>query len=207
MTTMSKITDFLIKYKLVIIPLVPLLFIIIVITLVFYPQSGNQQFQPTPTPPTDIITNPTQIINPDTSSINEHREIFNPGDVQGLQKTESLSDGTTKYTMQSQNVERSNLVITDKTGYSIFTRTVASPESNLRLSGFVDLYGKTKWVFKGSKFYGPDTQIHVYDNLGLALIVNAQTSNVLEQYLFEPMFIDDYIKKHGEDIQDPTPEL
>lgn len=150
-------------------------------------------------------------ISPTISSSNNFREnqsdgnydkedIVDPAKLKNLQKKEVLYDGKTTYTLGSSNPQRPDLTTTDKNGAIIFKRVVIPSSSNLKLSSFIKLYGKPKWIFKGSEFYGPTIQTYIYDNYGLALIANPENDIVLEQHLFTPTKVDDYLKKYGEDI-------
>lgn len=147
-------------------------------------------------------------ISPTISSFNGFRDgkpekfdkedIIDPAKLKGLQKTEQIKDGKTLYTLSSSDPKRPNIIIVDKDG-SYNLKRIAMP-IKYPLSSFVKLYGRAKWIFKGSVFYGADVQQYIYADLGFALVANPQTDEVFEQYLFQPMKIDEYIKNYGDDI-------
>ncbi|HVF69109.1 MAG TPA: hypothetical protein VNA13_00945 [Xanthomonadales bacterium] len=194
----KNLANFLIRYKLLIIPLVPLLFVFTVLVLVFSSGNDNTQNQFTLPSPT-VTTNP-----PNQTQSNQEtgrEDEVEPEDVADAQR-EVLSDGNIKYTKLSTNPSRPEIIITNNGGYPLFKRLVLPPNNNLVLSGFTKLYGQAKWVFKGSKFYGLDMKTHIYENYGLALVIDPKTDKVLEQHTFYPMKVEEYIKKYGDDIPD-----
>lgn len=108
------------------------------------------------------------------------------------------SNGTSQYTLPSSNPNRTNIYIKDQANKVVFERFVADP--SLSVTDFTNIYGLPKWIFKGSNFYGPDARYYIYDNYGFAIITNPQTNQVLEEQMFIPMKIEDYINKFGDDI-------
>lgn len=154
--------------------------------------------------PTDGTSN----ISPTPSSFNgfkdskpeefDTEDLINPKKLKGLQKTENLKDGNTLYTLSSSNPARPNIIIAKKNGDYALKRIIIPVKQSL--SSFIKLYEKPKWIFNGSVFYGPDVQHYIYADLGFSLVANPKTDVVLEEYLFQPIKIDEYIKKYGDDI-------
>ncbi len=105
------------------------------------------------------------------------------GEMATESKKEILSDGSVKYTMDSQNPNRSDIVIV-KNGALIFSRhaVVGSDISD----GYKNLLGKQDQTFSGPTFYGPDTVIYFYSDGGTALTVNPKTNTVYEEFTFQP---------------------
>lgn len=190
--------NFLVRYKWIIIPGVPLLFFALMSFFIFTPESNNSlNIDLTGTP---IIQQPT--ISNENKVSDEERE-GNEESVEerpGLQKKESLPDGTTRYTFESPDSERPHLIISKGTHDILFQRTLTLPNFPVKISDYTNSYGNPKWIFKGSEFYGPDAQSYIYPELGFAFIGNSKTGDVLEQHTFPPMRVEDYVSKYGDDI-------
>lgn len=195
----KQLSNVLIKYRWIIIPFVPLLFVFLVLLLTFSP--GGEQINPSLPAPT---TTPTGALSKeDLANLNipdSHLEPVDPEELKGLQKTELQSDGTTMYTVSSTNPQRPDLIQANTDGYPFFKRLVTPPNYPLSLTSFSKLYGSPKWIFTGSVFYGTNVRSYIYPELGVALIANPQTDQVLEQHIFPKTKVEEYIKKYGDDI-------
>lgn len=194
----DKNKTFLIKYKWVIIPCVPLLFFILFSLFFFSP--GNE---------TKVITLPSGIQSAPNTTINQKNPISdveregNEESVEnrkGLQKKDVLPDGTTQYIFISTNPNRPHVIIAQGTHDILFQRTIMLPNVPVKISDYTQSYGNAKWVFKGSKFYGPDAQTYIYPERGFAFIGSSKSGEVFEQHVFEPLKVEDYVKKYGDDI-------
>ncbi len=191
--------NILIKYKWVIISLIPLLFFVIMITFIFSSNENNLSLSPQPTvSPTSI---PSLVPNGSNIKIREEME----GNVEkrpGLLGKENLPDDTTKHTFTSQNPSRPNVIISKGTEEILFQRAITPPQFPVKITNYTNVYGFAKWIFKGSNFYGPDTQSYIYPELGFAFIGNPKTGDVLELHTFQSMRVEDYVEKYGDDIPD-----
>ncbi len=192
------ISTLLFKYRWIIIPLAPSVFFVSVL-LYFFPPTKND-----PPPKTFISLSPSPIrsnINVKKTDIpDSHLEPVDQNKLKGFQRKEILADGESKYSSSSTNPQRSNINIAGVNGYSVFQRIITPPDSPLALSKFTNLYGRAKWIFKGSVFYGGVVSSYIYPELGLALIADPQTDQVLEQHIFKPMKVEEYVEKYGDDI-------
>lgn len=193
-------SSLLVKYRLIIIPLIPLLFFVIILTALFVPSFNNQKINinPTPTNKPDDFEN---ILTPDLVKEVHEAEIEKPLDsFAGFQKQESLPDGTNLYTFSSPIPGRANIIISKGNEDVLFQRNITHPNFPVKIVNFTNVYGPIKWVFKGSNFYGPNAHTHIYPELGIAFIANTTTGDVLEQHVFLPTKVEEYVKKYGEDI-------
>lgn len=195
----EKVTNFLVKYKFFIIPLVPLIFTIIVLTFVFYsPEIQQPRPQPNTTSPNvSIPISQPNSNEADTVVENIEEPLENRP---GLQKTESLPDGTTKLFYLSSVIDRPHIIIAKGEETVTFHRSVTDPSFPVKISDYTGVYGPAKWIFKGSKFYGAQAQTHIYPDLGIAFVTNPETNEVFEQHVFTPVDIEQYLKNYGEDI-------
>ena len=195
----KKIKPFLIKYKTVIIPGVPLLFFITMISFSVLPGSSSS--------PAVIVPGDNSDVSPTSSQTNNdtvtHPREMAEHDVEArseLQKKEDLPDNATKYYFTSPIPDRPNIIITKGRDGLLFQSSVTNPLSPIKISDYINIYGKPRWIFKGSNFYGSDAQTYIFPEDGLAFIANPKTGLVLERHNFVPTKIEDYLKEYGDDI-------
>jgi hypothetical protein len=185
-----------VKFKWLIILGIPLLFFIIVIS--YFLTSNNLEeaingVNPRITPASNISGNK---ISDEVREGNEESIDERPGII----KRETLPDKTTLYTFNSKNPTRPHIIIA-KDGHDIFfQRTVTNPRFPVKITDYTESYGPAKWIFKGSNFYGPLFQSYIYPELGFAFIGNPTSGEVMEQHVFPPTKVEDYVSKYGDDI-------
>lgn len=192
---------FLIRYKLLIITLAPLLFFLTFISLLPNPGQEAQPVPtqaPTPAKTLEQIVSENQIINTDIDE--DRHEFTNPQEIPGLESQKTLPDESIQYTYSSPVAGRPNLIIISKEGFVDFKRSVIPEDDPLFLNEFIGLYGPARWIFEGSIFYGDNTRTHIYPDYGMALKIDTQTGRILEQHTFIKTTVEEYIRKYGEDI-------
>lgn len=196
---LNNLSSFFIKYRIIIIPLVPILFIIFMLYIVFYSPEIQQPRpqQNTTNPNINAPFSQPKLNEADTIVENIEEPLENRP---GLQKTESLTDGTTKLSYQSAVADRPNVIITSGGENVPFQRSVTDPEFPVKITDYTDIHGPAKWIFKGSEFYGPLAQTHIYPGLGIAFIADPKIGEVFEQHVFTPVDIEEYLKNYGDDI-------
>jgi len=196
----ARLKSFLITFRWIIIPGVPLAFFIFMMILLFSP---NNTRTPQIVPPNNTTTPQPSTFPP----INHNHDFITEQDKSpvdsrpGLQKKELLPDNTIVYTFTSPVANRPNIIITSGQNNILFRRTVTDPALPIKISDYTDSNGQPKFVFKGSNFYGIQAQTYIYAELGIAFIADPQTSKVFEQHTFTPMRVEEYVKKYGDDIQ------
>jgi hypothetical protein len=187
--------NILIKYRLIIIVVIPFLFFLISL-LVLLPYNKTQ-------PAPIQIPNPTGIpdflLRPSPDNIKEEGE-DSVEERPGRLSKDALPDKTFKYNFKSSINGRPNVIIARNEYTIVFQSMVTNPRFPVKITDYTDIDGPAKWVFKGSVFYGPEFQTYIYPEKGLAFIANPKTGEVLEQHLFDSMKVEEYIKKYGEDI-------
>jgi hypothetical protein len=189
--------NFIIKYKLFITIIVPLLFFVFTTLIIIYPSSSTTT-QPSPSPSVNSSNSPVPTL-PNNKEVFENLESLE--NTETAQRKENLPDGTVKYYFQSKNEDRENIFITQgEKGPILFERYVITPNLPVKINAFASLYGQPKWVFRGSEFYGSEAQTYIYPELGIAFIANPKTQEVFEQHIFSPAKVEDYVKKYGDDI-------
>ncbi len=191
--------NILFKYRWIIIPIIPLLFFVIMVTLIFSSNESNQFSSPQPK--VNPTTNPYPSALPNSSNIKMREEM--EGDVEkrpGLLNKENLPDNTTRYTFTSQNSDRSNIIIVKGTEEILFQRAITPPQFPVKITNYTNVHGSAKWIFKGSNFYGSEAQTYIYPDLGFAYIGNPKTNGVLELHTFQPTTVEEYVSKYGDDI-------
>lgn len=175
----------------------PLLFFVTIVLLVISGKNsnpvlknpeGNSAISPASSEPSNNNTNPAR----------EGAE-GNVEDRPGLQKKENLPDSATKYYFTSPLQGRPNMIIS-KADDVLFQSSVTDPKYPVKITDYSTSYGAAKWVFKGSNFYGLEARSYIYPERGFAFIGNPTTGEVLEQHLFHPTKVEDYLKKYGDDI-------
>jgi len=98
-------------------------------------------------------------------------------------KKEQLSDGSIRYTFDSLNPNRSDVVIV-KNGSIIFRRFAVVDKKTS--DGYKNLLGKQSHILPGPTFYGPNTVIYFYQDGGTALTVDPKTQTTYEEFAFQP---------------------
>ncbi|HSW47787.1 MAG TPA: hypothetical protein VLG67_01790 [Candidatus Saccharimonadales bacterium] len=147
---------------------------------------------PSPSPTSTPIINK---VNPDLGN-------KNPLDSRpGLIKKEALQGNATKYTFNSGQADHPNIIITNSNNNIVFQSTITDPSLPIKISDYTESYGQPKFIFIGTKSYGSQSRIYIYAELGIAFIADPQTGNVLEQQVFNPTKVDDYVRNYGQDIQ------
>lgn len=175
--------------------MIPFLFFLIALLTLF--PYNEIQTPPIQTPaPTSI---PNSISSPSPDNIKEGGEDSVEARLGRLSK-ETLPDKTFKYSFKSAIDGRPNVIIAKNEYEIVFQSMVTNPRFPVKITDYTDIDGPAKWVFKGSNFYGPDAQTHIYPERGLAFIAQPKTGEVLEQHFFDSMKVEDYVKKYGEDI-------
>ncbi|HUQ85565.1 MAG TPA: hypothetical protein VM077_04530 [Candidatus Limnocylindrales bacterium] len=189
----------LIKFRWIIIPVIPLIFLITTLTYIFSPTGTEKQNLPTPS--TSPKNSPPFVIPNKTLSEDRPESIEESLDeMPSIQSKEILPDKTIKYTFVSKVPTRPNIIYAKNTHDVQFQRSVISPGYPVKITDYTDSYGPAKWIFKGSIFYGPEAQTYIYPELGIAFIAKPSRDEVLEYHLFSPMKVEEYVKKYGEDI-------
>lgn len=127
-------------------------------------------------------------------------------------KTETLTNGERKYSLNSPvPISRPNLILT-KNGVSIFERTITNetdPNSKdyIAISQYQSIFGDPDKVIKRSKYYGDFMNTYIYASRGFALIGNPNTDEVYEVQAFVPMSTDQYVQQYGQDLDlNPVPK-
>jgi hypothetical protein len=164
--------------------------LVIILTLVVILKPPSEKILPQKVSP--LLKSEIGITTQD--ELEEHLNIINK---------EASAEGTTRYTFDSNNPLRPDLIITQNNAVK-FER-VYIPENPkdpgyLKISDLTQRYGQTKIVKKGSKLWGPHVSTFIYAEQGIAFLGNLFTGEVYELQQFEPTTADDYIKKYGDDI-------
>lgn len=188
--------SFLSKYKLFFIPAILLLFFIatILLSLIFNEDSNPNIITPEENP--NLTSGPL----PKTTPRPREGAETEVEDIPGLQNKETLPDGTIKYIFTSHIPERPNIILAKGEHDVLFQRSITLESHQVRISHYTDAYGQAKWIFKGSSFYGPSAQTYIYPERGFAFIGNPTTGEVLEQHVFQPLKVEEYVSRYGEDI-------
>lgn len=194
------IVEFIKKYKVIAIILIPLLlFFAMVISL--FPEQKNEKSSQSSIIVTPITSpTPTPFVDFGEDSDFFEAEIDEPleNDPNFLKREPAkgaLSDGTVVYTFASTNPARPNIIITQGKEI-IFQRTVIDLAYPVAISDYTDVDGSPDKLVQGPRFYGFDKMTNIYEKKGVAFIADPQTQQVLEQHLFTPMPADEYIKMH-----------
>lgn len=193
----AKIKSFLLKYRLLITIGLPFVFFIIFFGVFVSPAS-----QPITSTSSESIT-PTVNINSIQGPENSFQEATvkdSPENLPGIQNKEVLQDNMIRYIYSSPNPNRPNILITRNGQTIVFQRTLTSPGLSIKITDYIESYGVAKWIFKGSVFYGPSVQTYIYPERGFAFIGNPTTGEVLEQHVFQPLKVEEYVSRYGEDI-------
>lgn len=120
-----------------------------------------------------------------------------------IKNQEATEDGRLIFSLNSQNPLRADQVIT-KDDKVIFER-IYIPESksdpnHLLISTVIAKYGQPEKIFKGSRLWGHFVTTYIYSGKGVAFIGNPNTDEVYELQIFEPVSVEEYIQKYGDDI-------
>ncbi len=186
---------------------------ILLISLFFIDTSKPSTIKPKPIP-TRITSTPRvsiegpQAEEPSSEDDPLANEVFPPDDYYGdadpsglenVQKIEDLPDGTKKYIATSSNPTRPNIVIA-KDNRTIYQREIPSSEADIPLQNFIELFGQPDQIINGPDFYGANnTREYIYSQKGIAVVVNTNNDQVIEQHFFKQMTVDEYIKKYSND--------
>ncbi len=115
----------------------------------------------------------------------------------------TLPDGNTKLNFESPINSRPNEVIT-KNGIVIYEKdlTPQDPQSSefISLTSVFASFGQPERLIKGSKYYGSFLNQYIYAGKGFSLVANPNNNEVYEMIFFEPMSVEGYISKYGDDI-------
>ena len=191
---------FLIKYKWLITLGVPLLFLVLFISFITFPISRSNQSDKTPSIKLNPTTKPVFLIKTDSKNAPIERGEDFVEARPGLLKKEDIANGITRYTFKSHIADRPNIILAKGKDDIIFQSAVTLPTITTKIIYYTKPYGQPRWIFKGSKFYGPDAQTYIYPELGIAFIGNPKTGDVLEQHVFYSTKVEDYVKNFGDDI-------
>jgi hypothetical protein len=122
---------------------------------------------------------------------------------------QTLPTGGIEYSFQSEIDARPATIVTDKNGTVIFERILTPEEPDATgytlISDFKNKYGEPDRDIGGSHFYEWAIHTYIYASKGFALVGNPNTDEVFEIHNFQPMTVDEYITKFGEDL-DPGAE-
>lgn len=193
--------------------------LMVILLIVYFNISGSQQSQKVnrdqniqmPTLYPEVTNKPPEEIN-DTQKSNDSSQIikenfprddyygdYDASGLENVQKVEDLAEGTKKYTATSSNPSRSNIIIT-KDNKTIYQRSIPEKGADIPLQNFIELYGQAEKVISGPDFYGKDqTDEYIYAQKGIAVVVNKQSKQVIEQHFFKPTSVEDYITKYNND--------
>jgi hypothetical protein len=199
MNNITGLKKILIRYKWLILPGIPLVFFIIVMLFIVSPDN-TEVFNPAVQPTIQVNSSPQ--INSRSDNIDgpgEDAEESIDSRIDILQK-DRLPEGTIKYTLKSLDPNRPNIIIAKNDHEILFQRSVILPKLPIKITDYTESYGQVKWVFKGSEYYGPLVNTYIYPERGIAFIANPQTKNVFEYHLFEPLKVEEYVSKYGDDI-------
>lgn len=120
---------------------------------------------------------------------------------------QASSEGTTIYSLNSQNTIRTDQIITQN-DQIIFQRTYVPENPNdpnhLLISKMLEKYGEPDKTIQGSRLWGPFMKTYIYNTKGIAFIGNPNTDEVYEFQNFTLISLEEYLQKYGDDI-DETP--
>lgn len=130
-----------------------------------------------------------------TSKASGHIITIDPESLETPHTTEQLNDGTTKYTLQSTNPNRPDIIIA-KGHTIIFMRQTAVGGKEVN-DGYKNLFGKQSQTLPGPTFYGKNTVIYYYENGGTALTVDPKTQTTYEEFTLQPpISVDEFKLKY-----------
>jgi len=190
---------FLKKNKLFLFAAILVLFFLFVVAISFYSPSQKQITSNTATPTNSIFphsSNSSAQLEPGELKQDWGPVAVSDNDLQGSIGRESLSDGSTKYSYTSSNPNRPDVIIT-KNGLIIFQR---QSTFNEKIEDYLPFLGKPEYTILGSNFYGPDAITYIYPSRGTALVANLKTDLIFEQLTFQPVAINEFEQKYGDDI-------
>lgn len=113
-----------------------------------------------------------------------------------IKKVKGPGDSTI-FSMKSSNDARPNIFVMIGTSNIQFERRVINPNNPEKITDYINSYGQPEKILNES-FYGKDTNLYIYATQGIAIIVNTQTGQVLEQQTFYPMSTDEYLQKFSD---------
>jgi hypothetical protein len=153
---------------------------------------------PTPTSIAKAVVTGGQIEETWPTDLNDFYGDANPSTLQGVQKVENLSDGTKRYTATSANPARPNMIIA-KDDKTVYQRSIPSKGADIPFANFVQLFGQPDKRINGPDFYENTTLEYIYAKKGVAIVVDKQTEQVVEQHFFRSTTVDNYINSFGND--------
>jgi hypothetical protein len=205
-----KTLNFVRTYKWLLIPVIPLFLFSYLLILAFsqpQPQSTqDKDILPIPTTyrqnqQTSIPTSSFQTSTPQNlaADLEEIESEENPQTLPGFQKLETNKNGTITYYYASENPSRPSIKIANESNQIFYSRTLTSQKLQLpTISLFKQTYGDPEQIVQGSRFYGQNTAIYIYGEMGMAFIGDTTTGYVFEQHLFSPMPPNEYMQRFGD---------
>lgn len=114
----------------------------------------------------------------------------------GLNATKTiLPDGSTQYSYYSDNPNRPNIIIV-KGGIDVFQRTPVQADMDTTQI-FPD------YIAHGSKFWGANVITYIFLSKGFAYVGDPQTNKVVEQMIFQPSTIEQFMKYDTDMSENP----
>lgn len=160
--------------------------------------------KPTPSPsPTPLIVSPlekTRIGETVQKQVEEGLKFSN--------KQLASKSGAIVYSIPSVNPLRPDEVRTQN-GKVNFERINLPEETQavgyLQITNFQNTHGQAEKVIKGSEFYGPFISYYIYAKKGITIIGNSHTDEVYELQRYQPMTVEEYLEKYGQDVKEGEP--
>jgi hypothetical protein len=184
------------QYRWLLLPLIPFILLLIFLVSLFLQPVSDSTPLPTdsPTPTSSFIDIP--LTPQPTNDLEELEAEENPEELPGFERKEMRSDGTTIYIYTSEKPDRPNITIRNSDNSLIFYRNLStSDQSLMNIPLIQETFGQPDKVIQGSTYFGPEAQIYVYENSGLAFIVNPQTNETYEEQGFPMMSVEEYLQK------------
>ncbi len=186
------------QYRVLLLPLLPLVLFFILITYLFIqPKPITQQSQQIEQKPTSAISIPPLTPLPSSMWSSEAEWEENPEKLPGFEKKEERTDGTIVYIYTSQKTDRPNITIRNATNEVLFYReqgTTSLPLMKIPL--IKETYGEPDQIIKGSTYYGSQAEIYFYRSIHTAYVVNPNTTETYEVHFFPPMSADEYLQRY-----------
>lgn len=224
---MNKLTPIIEKAKLFFLAykwrLFPLVLLIIFIPIIFYffsiqknlqapsirQQTTRKISQPSvkievsPTEQTEISkAQPQQLtLEEEVTDIAAGKLMFSQEPAETTINSNPLPDGSIEYQQSSGNPNRPNIQIV-KNNVVVFKRDIIN---NATITDYSEFITNPPYASQGSVYYGPNAIILANPTLGIAVVYDAQSNQIYEQYLFNSMSVKDYKQKFGNDISNFIP--
>ena len=110
--------------------------------------------------------------------------------------TSTLPDGSLRYSYDSDTPNRPTIIIV-KNGIKIFQRITMYNTS----MGAPTVSGDTpEYIAHGSSFWGQNAVTYIYLSKGFAYVGDPSTNHVFEQIIFQPIGVNEFKQKYGDDI-------